>query len=89
MLRLLIRGSLTPAKPQVQYAPYADDKIPPLPPLKHASRMFTGRETYLNRLKSHFSAQPDGERVFFLLYGLGGIGKTQICLKFIEQNANL
>ena len=25
------------------------------------------------------------KRKFFLLYGMGGIGKTQICLKFIEE----
>ena len=25
------------------------------------------------------------KRKFLLLYGMGGIGKTQICLKFIEE----
>ena len=25
---------------------------------------------------------------FFVLYGIGGIGKTQICLKFVEEMAD-
>jgi tetratricopeptide (TPR) repeat protein len=47
--------------------------------------MFTGRDTYLQLLERHFCN--DGKyRKSFLLYGLGGIGKTQICLQFIAQN---
>ena len=63
--------------------------LPPLPPLKHSSTFFMGREDYLQRLKDHFSTHAKGQRKSFLLYGLGGIGKTQICLKFIEQNPDL
>jgi predicted ATP-dependent serine protease len=43
------------------------------------------------KLKEHFSANPnDGvqKRKYFLLHGMGGIGKTQICLKFIEDMSN-
>jgi nucleoside-triphosphatase THEP1 len=29
--------------------------------------------------------QVGGSRKLFLLYGMGGIGKTQICLKFVEK----
>ncbi|KAF8333765.1 hypothetical protein F5887DRAFT_1257539 [Amanita rubescens] len=47
--------------------------LPPLPPLRHSSTMFTGR----------------GQRKSFLLHGMGGIGKTQICLKFIEKHETL
>ena len=48
-----------------------------------------GREEYLQRLKDHFSSYAEGQRKAFLLHGLGGIGKTQICLKFIEKNPDL
>ncbi|KIJ91579.1 hypothetical protein K443DRAFT_653835, partial [Laccaria amethystina LaAM-08-1] len=47
-----------------------------------------GRTEVIAKLKRHFftntkdSAQ---NRKFFLLYGMGGIGKTQICLKFVEE----
>ncbi len=64
--------------------------LPPLPPLKHSSTFFVGRDKYLQRLKDYFSTHVDeGQRKSFLLYGLGGIDKTQICLRFIEQNSNL
>ena len=65
--------------------------MPHLPPLKHSSTLFTGRDEHLQRLRDYFSSKPsigDG-RKSFLLHGLGGIGKTQICLKFIEENADL
>ena len=35
----------------------------------------------------HFApqGQVDRSRKSFLLYGMGGIGKTQNCLKFVEE----
>jgi hypothetical protein len=60
-------------------------QIPPLPPLRPPSGLFTGRDIYLKALEDCFLAKPNCERKKFLLYGMGGIGKTQICLKFIEQ----
>ena len=57
--------------------------------MKHSSTFFTGRNGYLQRLKDYFSSHDGGQRKLFLLHGLGGIGKTQICLKFIEQNADM
>ena len=66
--------------PVVQY------KIrPPLTP------MFVGRVDYLQRIGAFF-AQPLANarrRKAFLLHGIGGVGKTQICLKFIEEYASL
>ena len=61
------------------------DGVIPLVP--NPSNRFTGRTDVIAKLKRHFfntngSAQ---ERKFFLLYGMGGIGKTQICLKFVEE----
>ncbi len=51
--------------------------------------MFTGRGTYLERLKDYFGSNATEQRKSFLLHGLGGIGKTQICLKFIEEHGTL
>ena len=51
--------------------------------------MFTGRSANLQRLKDHFASNPMQTRKSFLLHGLGGIGKTQICLKFTEENQSL
>ncbi|PFH46832.1 hypothetical protein AMATHDRAFT_7373 [Amanita thiersii Skay4041] len=60
------------------------------PPLhvapKHLSSLFTGREEYLEKLRNYFNNPNTSlKRRMYLLYGLGGIGKTQICLKFIEE----
>ncbi|KAF8343235.1 hypothetical protein F5887DRAFT_1104114, partial [Amanita rubescens] len=63
--------------------------LPPLPPIKHSSTFFTGQEKYLQKLKDHFTSQVQVQRKIFLLHGLGGIGKTQICLKFVEENPGL
>ena len=65
------------------------DGLPPLPPLRHSSGLFTGRDAYIQRLKDHFSCHPNDKRQSFLLYGMGGIGKTQICLRFIEECPHL
>ena len=66
----------------------SDGVIPLMP---NPSNRFTGRTEVIEKLKRHFfninnSAQ---KRKFFLLYGMGGIGKTQICLKFVEEMSDL
>src|ERR1700733_13215829 len=68
------------SSPKIEYKPRAP-----------SSTNFTGRRDYLTKLRDFFSAESDGplRRKSFLLYGMGGIGKTQICLKFIEENSNL
>ena len=64
----------------------SDATIPVKP---DSSIRFTGRTDHvLAKLKEHFTAASNGKlrrRKFFLLYGMGGIGKTQICLRFIEE----
>ncbi|KAF8521436.1 hypothetical protein BU17DRAFT_64929 [Hysterangium stoloniferum] len=54
---------------------------------KHrSSPRFVGQEKYLSKLRSFFA--PENSHSMwnhFLLYGMGGVGKTQICLKFIEE----
>jgi len=62
----------------------SDGVIPLMP---NPSNRFTGRTEVIAELKSHFFNTNDSaqKRKFFLLYGMGGIGKTQICLKFVEK----
>jgi tRNA A37 threonylcarbamoyladenosine biosynthesis protein TsaE len=46
--------------------------------------MFHGRRNILDKLHAYFS-QDIGKRHVSLLHGLGGAGKTQICLKFLDE----
>ena len=66
------------------YRTTSDGVIPLMP---NPSNRFTGRSEVIAELKRHFSDANDSaqKRKFFLLYGMGGIGKTQICLKFVED----
>ena len=66
----------------------SDGVIPLMP---NPSNRFTGRTQVITALKSHFFSTNDSaqRRKFFLLYGMGGIGKTQICLKFLEEMSDL
>ena len=63
----------------------SDGVIPLMP---NPSIRFTGRTEVIAKLKRHFFTSTNDtvqKRKFFLLYGMGGIGKTQICLKFVEE----
>ena len=66
-----------------------DDTVP-VPQRPNSSALFTGRKDILEKLKNHFTAtdKNNKSRKSFLLYGMAGIGKTQICLKFIEEVAD-
>lgn len=68
-------------------------KAPILPNVSHkitplSSRKFTGRKRYLDLLKAFFAAKSNEptRRRHFLLHGLGGAGKSQICIKFVEES---
>jgi hypothetical protein len=55
------------------------------------SSIFTGREQYLADLQQHFdvfggSTNPTRIQKRFIIYGLGGSGKTQFCCKFAQHN---
>ena len=58
-----------------------------IPLMPNPSNRFTGCTEVIAKLGRHFSNTDDSaqNRKFFLLYGMGGIGKTQVCLKFIEE----
>ena len=63
----------------------SDGVIPLMP---NPSNRFTGRIEVITKLRKHFFTHTNGsaqKRKFFLLHGMGGIGKTQICLKFVED----
>ena len=52
---------------------------------------FTGRDEYLEVIKASFdfpktSAELKRQRRF-VLYGMGGIGKTQLALKFLDEHS--
>jgi len=58
-----------------------------------ASKLFTGQLEYIQTLKMHFGISSGDSMISaqksYLLHGMGGIGKTQICLKFIEEVADV
>ncbi|KAF8603745.1 TPR-like protein, partial [Ceratobasidium sp. AG-I] len=56
------------------------------PPPSHT---FTGRGDILERMRSYFFDPPPTERRLFVLCGLGGAGKTQLALKFVDMHRNL
>ena len=63
----------------------SDGVIPLMP---NPSTRFTGRTEVITKLTKHFFTNTNDavqKRKLFLLYGMGGIGKTQICLKFVEE----
>ncbi|KAJ7467921.1 P-loop containing nucleoside triphosphate hydrolase protein [Mycena latifolia] len=51
------------------------------------SRIFHGRQTILADIHQYFT-QDTGKQHIYVLYGLGGSGKTQIALKFIDESAS-
>jgi Holliday junction resolvasome RuvABC ATP-dependent DNA helicase subunit len=54
----------------------------------NSSLLFVGQKDVLDKLGKIFVDSDDSKltsRQFCLLWGTGGIGKTQICLKFTEE----
>ncbi|KAJ7435059.1 hypothetical protein FB451DRAFT_1379587 [Mycena latifolia] len=51
------------------------------------TRIFHGRKTILVKIHQYFTQNVNKQSIF-LLHGLGGAGKTQIALKFIEQSVS-
>ena len=57
----------------------------PVSQIPNSSPIFTGQQDVLDKLEKIFTHQVTSRRHSCLLWGMGGIGKTQICLKFIEE----
>ncbi|KAJ7437965.1 P-loop containing nucleoside triphosphate hydrolase protein, partial [Mycena latifolia] len=51
------------------------------------TRIFHGRKTILDKMHQFFTQSLD-KQCIFLLHGLGGGGKTQTALKFVEQSVS-
>jgi hypothetical protein len=52
------------------------------------SRIFCGRQDIMNQMIEYFGQRLQKQQVF-LLHGLGGAGKSQIALKFIQESDQL
>ncbi|KAF8144893.1 P-loop containing nucleoside triphosphate hydrolase protein [Mycena galopus ATCC 62051] len=65
--------------PAVVYTAQVLNHCPP------PSRIFHGRQAILNAMHQFF-AQDSHEQHIYVLYGLGGAGKTQIALRFIKES---
>ena len=61
--------------------------VVPITQMPNSSPIFTGRQDVLDNLERIFIHQVTSRllRQSCLLWGMGGIGKTQICLKFVEK----
>ena len=72
----------------------ADHSNLPEGPIKNApnpSTLFQGRRPELNELKKYFKPRVAGDslaRRSLLVYGMGGMGKTQLCRKFAEETSD-
>ena len=65
--------------PNVVQDPQLVNQCPP------ASRIFYGRRAILDATHQFFAQDMQKQKIY-VLYGLGGAGKTQIALKFIEES---
>ncbi|KAG9089257.1 hypothetical protein FS749_001491 [Ceratobasidium sp. UAMH 11750] len=74
VLAAQLGGAIVPAPHNFQ--------MKPCPP---PSIYFTGRDAVLTQIKEYFTDGSSARHVF-VLHGLGGSGKTQVALKFVEQH---
>ncbi|KAJ7187296.1 FabD lysophospholipase-like protein [Mycena filopes] len=68
--------------PKQCVTPTAVARINTCPP---ASRIFQGRQQILGKMQQFFSTN-SGKQLIYVLHGLGGTGKTQTALKFIQDS---
>ncbi|KAJ7791562.1 hypothetical protein B0H13DRAFT_2689848 [Mycena leptocephala] len=73
-------ATVIPSNLTVQAAQQMNNCPPP-------SRIFQGRQIILNKMTQFFS-QSIGNQQIYVLHGLGGAGKTQITLKFINKSSH-
>ncbi|KAJ7854241.1 hypothetical protein B0H13DRAFT_1189095 [Mycena leptocephala] len=72
-------ATVIPSNITVQAAQQMNNCPPP-------SRIFQGRQIILNKM-TQFLSQSIGNQQIYVLHGLGGAGKTQITLKFINKSS--
>lgn len=69
------------------YTPVLHSVLPPPP-----TELFTGRDDYLDTMERSFEVAkaPTGIKTqwMFILYGTGGMGKTQLALQFLRRNSD-
>jgi Holliday junction resolvasome RuvABC ATP-dependent DNA helicase subunit len=60
-------------------------------PMPSSSNNFVGRKDYLDKLEAIFAQghRQAGSRPVSVLSGLGGMGKTQLSVKFAETRSHL
>ncbi|KAF8519811.1 hypothetical protein BU17DRAFT_89674 [Hysterangium stoloniferum] len=83
----IIKKALPPIQlrwSKFEYAEVEPTGITYRPKLRPSPR-FLGQEEYLTMLRTFFAPNNPQPWSHFLLYGMAGVGKTQICLKFIEE----
>ncbi|KAJ7474070.1 hypothetical protein FB451DRAFT_1367085 [Mycena latifolia] len=78
-----IHATLTTIAPNLSVT-QATQSINDCPP---PSRIFHGRQSILAKMHQYFT-EDLGKQHIYVLYGLGGSGKTQIALKFIDESAS-
>ncbi|KAJ7446618.1 P-loop containing nucleoside triphosphate hydrolase protein [Mycena latifolia] len=74
------KGLSVPTSTSTQTPQHVNNCPPP-------SRIFHGRQSILEKMHQYFTDSPGNQHIF-LLHGLGGVGKTQIALKFIQKSAS-
>ncbi|KAJ7863921.1 hypothetical protein B0H13DRAFT_1899392 [Mycena leptocephala] len=80
-------SALTLANSNIQGG-VSNQLVEPLRECPPPSPMFHGRRNVLDQIHAYF-AQNIGHRHVSVLYGLGGAGKTQTALKFLEESSRL
>ncbi|KAJ7143453.1 hypothetical protein C8R46DRAFT_1360542 [Mycena filopes] len=80
--RALLDDAVTVVLNPKQRATPTGVRINTCPP---ASRIFQGRQEILAKMQQFFSRNP-GKQLIYVLHGLGGTGKTQTALKFIQDS---
>nr|GAT55580.1 nephrocystin-3 [Mycena chlorophos] len=68
-------------KPAPPAADLVDTSCPP------PSMYFQGRQSILSRLQDCFGSTSIGGQIIVVLHGVGGIGKTQTALRYIEESS--
>ena len=89
LVHIEAQGDITTYSNHYHIMPAPSTSPPGMSYKPNSSALFQGRRDELERLKDYFKPRTNGElsRRPLLLYGMGGIGKTQICLKFTEEAA--